>query len=201
MFTFTDALILAAKAHRDVKDKGGVDYIKHPLHLAHVLKVKGASNEAQITALMHDVVEDVDLVTLSGITGVATTLSGLSEIEAKFVILETIGVPECIMIALRLLTHVKDYEYIKAKREGYIKDGMPRELAKIRANEDEYLIYIHRIAKNALASEVKVEDLTHNSDITRVSDKDIDTNGDYIGRRAMKYAKSRRILTGHRVGY
>jgi len=32
MFTFTDALCIAAESHRGMTDKGGIDYVKHPLY-------------------------------------------------------------------------------------------------------------------------------------------------------------------------
>src|SRR5437764_1310945 len=48
------ALQIAAKAHEGQKDKGGLPYILHPLRV--MMRVEG--EEAQIVAVLHDVVED-----------------------------------------------------------------------------------------------------------------------------------------------
>lgn len=54
MFSIIHALIIALKAHRGQKDKGGHAYIFHPLQVA--LHVKG--KDKKIVALLHDVMED-----------------------------------------------------------------------------------------------------------------------------------------------
>jgi guanosine-3',5'-bis(diphosphate) 3'-pyrophosphohydrolase len=178
MFTFTDALIIAAEAHRNIKDQGGVDYIKHPLHIAHQLKIKGYSNETQITGLLHDVVEDTDVT---------------------FETLISKGAPESVIEALKLLTHIPDVKFIMSKFDYYVENGEDLALAKIKAKEDEYIRYIVRLSVNDIARSVKIEDLIHNSDISRVNDSDLENP--YVGRRFLKYAKARRILTGGKVGY
>ena len=48
------AFIVAFKAHRGQKDKGGKPYILHPLKVA--FKVRGI--ESKTVALLHDTVED-----------------------------------------------------------------------------------------------------------------------------------------------
>lgn len=180
VFTFSEALLLATLAHRGDKDSGGVDYIKHPLHISHKLKLTGRSNETQMAGLLHDVVEDTDI---------------------NIVDLINIGVPESVTDALSLLTHIKDQAYIDQQRSEYISSGMQPKFANIRAKEDEYMKYGMNLAKNCIARDVKIEDLNHNSDVTRVTDKDLEQNSEYIGRRNMKYAKLRRYLTGGQVGY
>jgi (p)ppGpp synthase/HD superfamily hydrolase len=55
--TLEDAIILAAQSHRGQKDKAGAPYITHPLRVLGFLGV-GASEDEQITAVLHDVVED-----------------------------------------------------------------------------------------------------------------------------------------------
>ena len=178
MFTFTDALILSAEAHRGIKDKGEVDYIKHPLHLAHKLKIKGYSNEHQITALLHDVIEDT---------------------ETTFEDLEALHVPECVLIALRLLTHEVSEEWIEQyrKESGVEFCGGEYEYSAsyYEAKGAEYLNYIEKLSKNDIARAVKLEDLKHNSDITRLHSL---TSKD--GDRLIKYGKARKILTPT-VGY
>lgn len=48
------ALLVAIKAHKGQKDKGGKPYILHPIRVA--LNVKG--KDEKIVALLHDVIED-----------------------------------------------------------------------------------------------------------------------------------------------
>ena len=95
MFTYTDALIIAAEAHRGQKDGGGVDYIKHPLHIATKLKQRGFSNETQITGLLHDSIEDSDLT--------------IEELREK-------GCPESVLDALVLLTHIRDQDFVDKRK-------------------------------------------------------------------------------------
>ena len=52
--TLDDAIALAVQAHRGQLDKGGAPYILHPLRV--MLKLEG--EERQITAVLHDTVED-----------------------------------------------------------------------------------------------------------------------------------------------
>jgi len=181
--TFTDALIIAANAHDGVNDAGGVEYIKHPLHVYHILKMKGVSNETLMIGLLHDVVED----------------------NPKFSIdyLRTQGASEAMLTALELLTHVKDHEYIELKTAEFISYGIDDEFAVIRGKEEEYYRYIKRLSINDIAREVKLADIEHNSDIRRVPPKQLENadTAEYVGRRVIKYAHARNILSGGRVGY
>ena len=51
------ALSIATDAHRGQKDKGGADYITHPIRVANGC----VTNEEKIVALLHDVLEDTDI--------------------------------------------------------------------------------------------------------------------------------------------
>lgn len=51
------ALKLATAAHKGQVDKAGVDYINHPVAVAESL----ATEDAQVVALLHDVVEDTSI--------------------------------------------------------------------------------------------------------------------------------------------
>jgi (p)ppGpp synthase/HD superfamily hydrolase len=55
--TIEKALQIAAKAHEGQKDKEGLPYILHPLRV--MMSVEG--EEAQIVALLHDVIEDTNV--------------------------------------------------------------------------------------------------------------------------------------------
>lgn len=52
------AIKLAAEAHVDQVRWDGRPYIEHPLRVAWLVRVAGGDAEAEITAVLHDVVED-----------------------------------------------------------------------------------------------------------------------------------------------
>ena len=54
---YEKAKAIAMKAHAGQKDKGGMDYITHPLRVSELCRTK----QAKIAALLHDVVEDSDV--------------------------------------------------------------------------------------------------------------------------------------------
>jgi (p)ppGpp synthase/HD superfamily hydrolase len=53
----TEALIIAANAHKGQVDKGGEQYILHPIRVM----TKCDTDEERIVALLHDVVEDTNI--------------------------------------------------------------------------------------------------------------------------------------------
>ena len=50
------AIEIAQEAHKGVKDKGGHDYIHHPIRVMHAM----SNDQEKIVAILHDVVEDSD---------------------------------------------------------------------------------------------------------------------------------------------
>ncbi|MGO4987314.1 MAG: GTP pyrophosphokinase [Gallicola sp.] len=132
------AFIIALKAHRGQKDKGGRPYIFHPLYVC--VKVKG--REEKIVALLHDVVED------SGYR--IEDLDFLSQNQKE---------------ALALLT----------------KDGSL------------YFDYIEKLKKNSIAVNVKLKDLEHNMNVSRIDEI---TEADLT--RAAKYKKAYTMLNSLR---
>ena len=54
---YDKALEIATAAHKNQKDKSGVDYIKHPVTVASFV----SGEEAKVVALLHDVLEDTDV--------------------------------------------------------------------------------------------------------------------------------------------
>ena len=56
MSTLEKAIRIAAQAHEGQRDKAGAPYILHPLRVM----MKMATEVEQITAVLHDVVEDTD---------------------------------------------------------------------------------------------------------------------------------------------
>lgn len=80
------ALEIALRAHAGQVDKAGAPYILHPLRL--MLQME--SQDEQVVALLHDVVEDSDVT---------------------FAHLRAAGFPERIVEALQALTHSEDVSY------------------------------------------------------------------------------------------
>ena len=109
------ALQLAQKAHRHQKDKGGIDYFFHPITVALMCK----DPQAQIVALLHDVLEDSDITVQD---------------------LKHAGFSDSILDALSCLTRC----------------------------DESYEEYIQKIKSDPLAKMVKLADLTHNMDISRI---------------------------------
>ncbi len=58
MPSLEDAITLALKAHNGQVDKAGQPYILHPLRVMLAVQGAGGGYEAQIAAVLHDVVED-----------------------------------------------------------------------------------------------------------------------------------------------
>ena len=109
------AMNIAYNAHMGQKDKSGIPYIFHPIHLAETMETE----EECIVALLHDVVEDTDVT--------------FEELQKEF--------SNRIIEALKLLTHDKSVPY------------------------DEYIL---NLKENKIAKKVKLADLRHNSDKTRL---------------------------------
>ena len=131
------AMRIAYDAHAGQVDKTGLPYIYHPIHLAENM----ADENAVITALLHDVVEDTDI-----------TIDDLARE----------GFNEDILIALQLLTHNPAQEYMD---------------------------YISQLSTCTLARKVKLADLYHNSDVTR-----LDTIDEKTARRLEKYTRAIKLL-------
>lgn len=128
------AMKIAFEAHREQRDKSGVPYIFHPVHLAEQM-----TDEATVcVALLHDVVEDTDM--------------SFEDLRAE-------GFPAEIIDALRLMTH---------------DESVP------------YLDYVAAIKDNIIARTVKLADLRHNSDLSRL---------DYVDEAALaRIEKYRRAI-------
>ena len=85
------AMTIAYNAHHGQVDKAGIPYIYHPMHLAEQMD----SEEECIVALLHDVVEDTEII--------------FEDLEKEF--------SKEIMDALKLLTHDKETDYMDYVRE------------------------------------------------------------------------------------
>lgn len=133
---------IACLAHAGQVDKGGHDYIEHPLAVYKMLDTE----EEKIVGLLHDVLEDGD-----------KSFFTLDEIREEF--------GDTVADAVDAVTH----------REG-----------------EEYFDYLARLAKNKIAVRVKLADLTHNSDLSRIEHP---TEKDYA--RVEKYKKAKQYLMEH----
>lgn len=133
------ALEIATKAHRGQVDKGGVEYINHPLTVASLVNTE---NE-KIVALLHDTIED----------------STITEQD-----LVNFGFSNEIVKSVKLLTHKKNVPYFE---------------------------YLKPIKQNKIARNVKIADLIHNSDLSRlkvITQKDLERNKKY--KKALEFLKS-----------
>ncbi len=130
------AMIVAYEKHKNQKDKSGVPYIFHPMHLAEQMD----DEKSTIVALLHDVIEDTSMT--------------FSEFEK-------LNFDEEIVEAIKCMTHDKSKDYFE---------------------------YIKHISKNPLATKVKIADLKHNLDVTRlttITEKDKKRNEKY--KKCLKY--------------
>ena len=151
---YTEDTILAMKiaynSHKEQLDRAGLPYIFHPIHLAEQM----TDEVAVCVALLHDVVEDTPMT---------------------FKDLESLGIKEEVMVALKLLTHDETIPYME---------------------------YIQTIKKsgNRTAFMVKLADLYHNSDTNRlnsIDEKDCLRNERY--QRAIEYLESGEDLLKDKV--
>ncbi len=131
------AMKIAFEAHKEQKDKSGLPYIYHPIHLAEQME----DEVTTCVALLHDVVED-------------------TEITFEDLIKE--GFTDEIISALKLMTH---------------DDSVP------------YMDYVAMLKYNPIARTVKLADLRHNSDPTR-----LDVIDEKAQKRNEKYQKAIRLL-------
>ena len=125
------AMKLCFEAHKDQKDKSGIPYVFHPIHLAEQM----TSEKATIVALLHDVIEDTEY-----------TISDLAKE----------GFDDEVLDAISLMTHDDNVKYMD---------------------------YVREIGKNPIAKEVKLADLRHNSDLTRldvVDEKALERRNNYL---------------------
>lgn len=81
-----EAYELANDSHKGQKRKSGEEYIIHPLHVAHILTPMQMDEAAIICALLHDVVEDVEHVSIEMIEEkfgheVAYIVDGLTKLQ------------------------------------------------------------------------------------------------------------------------
>lgn len=74
---------------------------------------------------------------------------------------------------------------------GFPKEVLEALLCITRSKQQDYMEYIRVVKTNALATKVKLADLQHNSDLTRLNEVD-----EGALRRIEKYKKAREILLG-----
>lgn len=79
--------------------------------------------------------------------------------------------------------------------ENLTEMGFPREVTEAlalltHAPDVPYMDYVKKISTNTVATKVKIADLTHNSDVTRLDEVD-----EYAIKRAKKYEEALKLLT------
>ena len=136
---YNKTLEFVKKAFEGKTDKGGKPYIEHLLFVANKME----SEEEKIVGLLHDIVEDIEGITLDT--------------------LRQLGYSENIVKAVDAMT----------KRKG-----------------EDYEEYLKRVKQNPIARKVKLADLEHNMDLSRIENP---TEKDYE-RIEKKYKKALKIL-------
>ena len=131
------AMKIAFEAHKEQRDKSGMPYIYHPMHLAEQM----VDEATACVALLHDVVEDTDIT---------------------FEALAREGFTAEIIEALKLLTHDVTVPYME---------------------------YVTAVKQNRIAKAVKLADLEHNSDLSR-----LDTVDEKAVQRVAKYKTAIALL-------
>jgi (p)ppGpp synthase/HD superfamily hydrolase len=101
MTLLEQCIVFALEAHVGQKDRFGQPYILHPLHLM----AQMATEEEQMTAVLHDVIEDT---------------------EATLADIRAMGLPESVIQAVGLLTHDKD----NVPYEEYVRQLKPDAIAR-----------------------------------------------------------------------
>ena len=79
-------------------------------------------------------------------------------------------------------------EYLRA--QGFKPEVIDAGVLLTRNNDEDYFDYVRRVAENPIAKAVKLADLKHNSDMSR-----LEKVSEYDIIRAEKYKKAIRILT------
>lgn len=136
---YNKTLEFVKKAFEEKKDKGGRPYIEHLLFVANKMETE----EEKIVALLHDIVEDIEGITLDT--------------------LRQMGYSEKIVKAVDAMT----------KRKG-----------------EDYEDYLKRVKQNPIARKVKLADIKHNMDLSRIENP---TEKDYE-RIEKKYKKALKLL-------
>ena len=79
-------------------------------------------------------------------------------------------------------------EYLRA--QGFKPEVIDAVVLLTRNDEEDYFDYVRRVAEDPIAKAVKLADLKHNSDMSR-----LETVNEYDIKRAKKYKEAIRILT------
>lgn len=134
------AMCLAYAAHHGQRDRSGMPYILHPVHLAEQME----DELSTCAALLHDTLED--------------TWVTPEELRREF--------PSEVTAAVELLTRKEDEDYFE---------------------------YVRRIRKNPIARAVKLADLRHNMDKSRLADP-TPKMVEWMERHCRKYRRAEEIL-------
>lgn len=157
-----DIEALAEFAHRNQTDRAGYPYIKHPMRVMNTIKDMGLPPYAQMAAVLHDVTEDT-----------AFTPQMLIDL----------GVPEAAVEIVKLM----DRGYSEKVWSG-LKTPIENKTDFVKEQIDNF--YYAELKANEMARQVKLADITDNTQPWRVSYLNDATRA----RLAEKYRKAREML-------
>jgi len=135
--SLSKAIEVAAEAHGDKKDMGGVSYILHPIHV--MMAVKQHGEDYMTVAVLHDIIEDTDwtldeIVKEIGLTETQTQALDLlthKESDSYDIYIEKMMIsPMAKIIKIEDLNHNLDVKRIKQRRTFELSPGAQRRIAK-----------------------------------------------------------------------
>lgn len=154
------AMILAELMHRGQYDKGGYPYIHHVMHLAEQAKTE----EVATVCLLHDTVEDNRLLSTE-YSSVALREIGIENESARMLV-------NCKLCSFYGTGELGSAIDLLCKTVGF-SDAINKAWKLITRDKSiTYIDYIKNLSANDIAREVKVIDLNHNNDISRLGDSD-----------------------------
>ena len=110
MKTLMKAIEIAGAVHKGQKDKAGLPYIFHPLRVSGKIAARGFSEDAQVAGILHDVLEDSNLISADVLLG-----EGIPESVIALLIIATRGETETYAEYIQRIVDSNNMEAIALK--------------------------------------------------------------------------------------
>jgi (p)ppGpp synthase/HD superfamily hydrolase len=194
----SEAIKITSSAFEGELDKGGMPYILHCLHVMNVVAKKSNKDpELMQIAVMHDLVEDIDYYTFDALRSMGFServIAGIDSVtKREYKEVEDNRGKTCEKCGKGTYGETSQHDDM----DGLFhcnKCGHEVESRIVTKTEEAYGDFILRCAKNRDGIMVKLADLKHNMDPTRMKglrDKDFE--------RIEKYHRSYAFLSGVKV--